>query len=348
MRGITKKRLLVRLSSLGDIILADTARRQAELGGELCHDTWIVRSDLAFFFDAAPNAASSGLEVIPFSRREGTLGWMRLCWRLAARDFDLVIDLHNTTRSALLRAIFFLRRPGKHRFSVLSKERIRAWGQLVFKNLWPKPFAPTPMMSRFRKIFGVCVSDQKTRPFQNQDRLVLLAPASLWETKQWPTAFWIELASMFVEQKYKVGLIGLARDEAVAQFRNAATQTGLPLLPFLDLSISDLRSSFSRASALIGVDSAMAHLAQSESLPTVVVYGPTHEQGVFGVWTPTAKGVGAKLWCRPCGKTGQFCVQPNKQKCLKMVSAQMVWDAFTSLLETESPKATAPGPESVR
>ncbi len=95
-----KSLLVIKPSSLGDIVHAlqmvqAVARQRADL-----RISWVVRDRFAGLVEAAPFVH----EVIPFRRRDGWRGFWHLLCELRARRFDAVWDLQGLLRSGLMTA----------------------------------------------------------------------------------------------------------------------------------------------------------------------------------------------------------------------------------------------------
>ena len=92
--------LVIKPSSLGDIVhglqlLQGVKRQRPEL-----HVTWVVRDRFAGLVHAAPFVD----EVIHFRRRDGWRGMVHVLREIRARRFDLVWDLQGLLRSGLMTA----------------------------------------------------------------------------------------------------------------------------------------------------------------------------------------------------------------------------------------------------
>ncbi len=95
-----KSLLVIKPSSLGDIVHAlqvvqTLARERPE-----CRITWVVRERFAGLVQAAPFVA----EVIIFRRRDGWWSFLRLLRQLRQRQFDAVWDMQGLLRSGLMTA----------------------------------------------------------------------------------------------------------------------------------------------------------------------------------------------------------------------------------------------------
>ena len=95
-----KSLLVIKPSSLGDIvhglqILQTVARQLPD-----CRITWVARDRFAPLVEAAPFIH----EVIHFHRKEGARGLWEVMKTLRARHFDAVWDMQGLLRSGLMAA----------------------------------------------------------------------------------------------------------------------------------------------------------------------------------------------------------------------------------------------------
>lgn len=125
-----------------------------------------------------------------------------------------------------------------------------------------------------------------------------------------------------------------AEDEAQAQDLRRAVPEARSLVGALGLA--ETAALLGRARALVGNDSALAHLAAAVGCPCVVAFGPTRPE-----WT-APRGPGVRivrrddLPCLPCAVHG--CATPG-HPCMQDLPAERLLDALHPLLQT------APQPE---
>jgi len=123
-------------------------------------------------------------------------------------------------------------------------------------------------LEAMRREFGIAAAPVRPSPqFESsQERRVLLFPHTKGPSRQWPAAFWIELANLLQQLGYDPVVILQDRDpryEGRVPFWMAA-------LPYREL-FSHIRS----ARLVISNDSGPAHLAGTLGVKTLVIAGPT-------------------------------------------------------------------------
>src|ERR1044071_3450050 len=118
------KRLVIRLSSLGDLILSTSVLGGLPIGERV---NWLTSQEYVGLLQGHPSIE----RVWPFDRRGGLGAWVRLCRDLWGAGYDEVLDLHCSLRPRIARLLFVgwsLRhgRPGP-RWRVLHKGRLTRW-----------------------------------------------------------------------------------------------------------------------------------------------------------------------------------------------------------------------------
>src|SRR6185437_7569337 len=102
MSQTPSKRLIIRLSSLGDVVLA-TSALVALAEGE---NHWVVASEYAGLLNGHPRIA----RVWEFDRRKAgsLLDWLDFCALLWSQKFTEVLDLHCSWRSRVAKIYFLI------------------------------------------------------------------------------------------------------------------------------------------------------------------------------------------------------------------------------------------------
>lgn len=102
--------------------------------------------------------------------------------------------------------------------------------------------------------------------------LVLLFPQTLWESRSWPAAYWVELAWRLHERNVP-NIVMLANEDK--RFTNTPRY-------LWGYDLRKVAALMSVSTMVIGNDSGPAHLSGTIGIPTVVTCGPTRNACVFG------------------------------------------------------------------
>jgi heptosyltransferase-2 len=162
------------------------------------------------------------------------------------------------------------------------------------------------------------------------ERMIALAPGSVWATKRWP--YYTELARA-LSADGRIVIVGGADDASLAlEIRSAVPDavdaTGvLPLLASAEL--------IGRCGVIVTNDSAPLHLASAMGTPTVAIFGPTVPDFGFGPLAPSRVVVGHEtLTCRPCSRHGPRRCPLTHFRCMRELTPDLVAERARMLLLT--------------
>lgn len=156
---------------------------------------------------------------------------------------------------------------------------------------------------------------------------VVLAPATVWPTKQWPVARMRELAARCLHEGLQVCVIG---DSSLSGMMN-----GLDGLRDLAgcTTLRQAASVIATASAVVANDSAPVHLASLQNVGVVAIFGPTVPEFGFGPLGSRARVVQlADLECRPCSAHGGKRCPLGTHACMTGISVDTVFETLQSIL----------------
>jgi heptosyltransferase-2 len=145
------------------------------------------------------------------------------------------------------------------------------------------------------------------------DRLIALAPGSVWGTKRWP-GFPALAGSLATHGRIVV--IGGAEDRELAAAISATTPGAIDATGRLSLLGS--AELIRRAALLVTNDSLPQHLASAMGTRTVTIFGPTVPGFGFGPLAPHSVAVGHEtLPCRPCHPHGPAVCPLGHHLCMR-------------------------------
>jgi ADP-heptose:LPS heptosyltransferase len=316
------KRLIIRLSSLGDVVLSTSVLGGLSLGERV---DWLTSQEYVGLLEGHPSIA----RVWPFDRRGGLRAWIHLCRDLWSSGYDEVLDLHCSLRTRIARLLFLgwsLRhgRPGPG-WRVLRKGRLKRWAQFWLKGWFPTGWRPRPWVEAYSAFLA---GDGGHRPdLRNLARteipltlpkapFLAVMPATRWPAKEWPPERFAEWLRARPEVPVVLGTPTDAGSLRLVELLSASGREHLSAVGKLNLP--QTAAVLARAKAFVGGDTGLAHLAEAVGTPAWVLFGPTVPEMGFGPWRPESLSLGRDLWCRPCGKDGRYCYRPLKRyHCLR-------------------------------
>lgn len=120
--------------------------------------------------------------------------------------------------------------------------------------------------------------------------LVALHPGSGSPSKNWGYENWVAVCTGILAQHpgaHFIVVTGEAEHETLTELETLLTSAAIPYTSLHSLPLTELASQLSTATAFIGHDSGIGHLAASLSLPTTLVFGPTDPK----IWSPQNQSV---------------------------------------------------------
>jgi len=324
-----EKVLIIRLSSIGDIIQCMSVTGGLKNHHPNCEIHWIVRKDLASLLRIDPRIVN----LIEFDRKDGMLGFIKLGFKLRNEGYTHVYDAHSNIRSNILKLIL---RPLGIGPKLITRTKARLKRFLLFKfriNLLPKPFRAFESFRSPLKKWNITdfytplsnwvfpketVERCKTLLQEQPSKTITLVPSAAWELKRWPVEHWRKLVELLPDFHFNI-LAGPQDDfcdEIVAadpqRVNNLAGKTSL-LESFCVTSLSKY---------VVSGDTGFLHAADLFNVPGCAIIGPT----AFGYPTgEKMKIFELGLPCQPCSKHGDTkCKLAENKKCLMDITPQQI------------------------
>lgn len=327
----TTRMLVIKLSSLGDIILGIPslkALKEAYPSGTITLLT--LKKYAGLFYDCPYVDKVMGLD----DDYKSMPNILSLAGHLIQEGFDYIIDLQNNRASHLLSFLSFPRRSfgydRKMGFLLSSREKISQ-----------QPLSPVDSQEKILRLLGVSIRDKKLCfwPMQPCALSSLGVDASLpliginvsaspkWQSKNWPVAHIRKLIE-FIDRElpgYSVVLTGDRASLPVGrQLENSLKTSSLNLCG--KTTVCDLVCVLRSLKAFITQDTAPLHMAQALGVPTIALFGPT-DPARHSVQEPHLHVLWKKM---PCS----FCYKPKCENnlCMHKISPQEVFAKLKDIL----------------
>jgi heptosyltransferase-2 len=321
--------VVVQTSFLGDTILTTALLAQLAHRGPVD----VVTTPAAASVLTGHPAVRS---VIVYDKRgahAGLFGLTTLAGRLRSTAYDAAYLAQGSLRSAAL--AFVARIPERIGFATSAgswlyttrvpyRDDLHHAARLV---LLSRPNGREPTVEETRPSLAPGVAEREVvddllrrADVAASERLIALAPGSVWATKRWP--YYRELAQLLASTG-RIVIVGGREDAPLAlEIRtavpNAVDATGvLPLLGSAEM--------IGRCAVMVTNDSAPLHLASAMGTPTVAIFGPTVPEFGFGPLAPSSVVVGHEtLACRPCHRHGPRRCPLTHFRCMRELTADVV------------------------
>ncbi len=327
---------MVRFSSLGDIVLTEPVlaaltKKYPEYG----IDYLVLErfAPLVAHFEHRPD------EILAFPPAITARELPAYSRRLASKGYDLVIDLHDSLRSKVLRRAFkgsSLRR--------YQKPRLKRW--LLFYlhlNRFSKDFSVVGEYLRYAGLEALvptaprmqCAADRIAAvkaAFNLSENYLVCIPGAAWPQKSWLIKRYIEVFnSRPPGTRPQVVLLG-GQDDIICN----AIADGLPGGKTVNLrGRTDLEQALAVLAGCrlaVGSDTGLMHAAEALGRPIVLILGPTSTQTGARCHHPASRQHETRLWCRPCSQNGKRRCYRREQFCLTSIAAQAVGDSIDELV----------------
>lgn len=344
-----KRILLIKPSSPGDIIHALPVLRGLRRRFPAAHIAWMIALPFVNMLEAEPALN----EIIPFDRKHyGRLGrnwsstkdFLKFVVDLRKKRFDCVVDMQGLFRSGFLaRATGARVRVGFH------DAREMAW--MFYTHRVPRDDIEKHAAERNLDIASLLGADRSNPDFRlsftpddsavardlvrsrlvGDQRCIVMAPSTRWETKCWPVERFGQLAAQLRDATgLKTLLVGGPGDAKDGR-RAADASQGAAVDVCGATTLRELAALIDRASLVVTADSTPMHLAAAHGRPLVALFGPTNPVRT-GPYGRTRDVVRLELECSPCyfRKLRQC---PHRHKCMEDLSVAHVADAAISRID---------------
>lgn len=329
------KILIIRLSSIGDIIQCMSVIGGIRKKFPDAEIHWVVRSDMSQTL-SIDNRVD---KVWAFDKKEGFAGLLRLTKELKKEKFDFVYDAHSNIRSAVIKRKLKCSLFNRPKFVTRSKERLNR--VLLFKfriNRFPKPFIGVNSFRVPLKKIGITdFNDDFTDyrfPVELEDKFkglvtdncITIVPSANWEMKRWSVGHWQSLIKLLPENKFIV--LGGPTDNFCADICSVAPDRAINMAG----RSSIMGSSYivSQSKLVISGDTGFLHSADMFCIPTIAIMGPS----AFGYPVrETSHIMSLNLKCMPCTKDGRGkCKDKKYKRCLEDITPEMVANKVNEIL----------------
>ncbi|MFH0913649.1 MAG: GT4 family glycosyltransferase PelF [Candidatus Omnitrophota bacterium] len=336
-----RKVLIIKFSSLGDIILSTAAlkaiKQKFSAGYKI---SFLVGEESKDALLSCPYIDE--LIVCDLKNKDkGIRGLLKLGALLRKKDFDIVIDLQNNRMSHILSFLSLsLNRYGydNKKFGFLLNHRIKDERPLL---------DPVTHQFRILNMLGIELESLSLELWPTQEDIshideflnsewlsanqllvgINISASSRWPSKNWPPQHLVKLCTELSRRDIRVAITGTEKDSAQAELlinslknikiTNACGRT----------TVNQLACLIKRCAVFISCDSAPLHVAASQGVPFIALFGPTEPRRHL---SPAKKYIVIKkeLPCSPCYKS-----KCKTARCMELIRPEEVLEAITQLLK---------------
>lgn len=261
-----KKVLLVRFSSLGDVILANFYALKIKQKYPSWHLTWLVDSMYRDIVMSQPWVD----DVILWDRKkDGNRGFIKIIKFIRSQDFDILIDMHNTDRSSFLSLLSGVPLRYADRLRLPFAHNIHS-----FKTIVDVSEKISECSAYLHPIEANKIIDRYFKNDKAKKRLTLAIGAS-YEKKRWPINRWMEFIKLALEANFILYLVGNGEDEIRGAEEITDAVKSKDLVDLVGkLSISELVQVVNETDATISGDTGILHIARALGKHIIGLFGP--------------------------------------------------------------------------
>jgi len=322
------KILIIRLSSLGDIILTTPLIRAIKKKYSNAVIDFLLKTQYKDVLKFNPDIN----QIIEFTKQKDNLSIVSL---LKEKEYNLIIDLQNNIRS---RNITNKLKVPELRFRKknLAKFMLVAFKLNLFNEIIPVPVQYAqymPIVSLDSEGADLFVPDDIKPELLKDDKLIGICPGSRHFTKMYPVDYQIALCKKFVEKGFKIVLFGGKDDKEICR------QIASEVFGIIDLSNDNdlIRTAVNMKNCKLVIcnDSGLMHTATALKIPVVAIFGSTVKE--FGFSPYMSKNLileNNSLTCRPCSHIGKAKCPKKHFKCMREITPEMVFNSTINYIKT--------------
>jgi lipopolysaccharide heptosyltransferase II len=337
-----RKLMVVRLSSMGDILLTTPFIRALRQRFPRCQLDYLTGSRYRELLQSNPHI--DHLIIMDESRGKNEI--RSIADRIKHEGYDVYIDLHGAIRSLQIR-----RKSRIQPVLTFKKYRFqRAVLILLKRNIYPDDRSMALWMLDVGESLGIQDDgdgldlfvepeiEHNTRKMleirsrDSQVNWIAMAPGARHFTKRWPVDRWVDLARRLTET-YDVKILVLGDDKD--------RQLGKEIITGIDglgyngaglFSLSESAAALSCCQVSITNDSGLLHMAAARRIPVVAIFGPTVRAFGFYPFRVPYRIVERSLPCRPCSTKGSSRCPLRHFRCMLDINPNDVFLACQDVI----------------
>jgi len=336
------KILIIRLSSIGDILLSTPFIRQIRETFPDAKIDFIVKDIYKDLLVHNPHIN----ELYCLKLNEGRKELDDLKVTLRDESYSVVFDLHNNMRSNYLKSGIqsgktYSIKKGKFKQILLVYCKI---------NIYEKE---TPIPHRYLSVakeYGVKDDEKGLELFWNKETIdsaekkvismgleldhpyICLAPGAGFFTKRWPEEKFDNLVKLIQQNnEFQIIVLGDDKDKeaglSLKKQRNIIDSSG-------KLSLLETAYIISKGKMIVSNDSGLMHMATSVNKPVLAIFGSTVKELGFFPYRAKSKVIeNSDLSCRPCSHIGRKSCPKKHFRCMDEITPERVYTELGQLLQ---------------
>ncbi len=322
--GAVNKILIIRLSSLGDILLSTPVLRSIKKKYPEAVIDFVVKKDFKDSVLFNPNL--SRIYVYDKDRLE------RLAAELNSRSYNLIIDIQNNFRS---RALTRLLNTKTLRFKKPAiKKMMLVWFKInllgEIKTI-PERYAAASNVALDDRGLDLFLPHDILPSLDPQKRYIGFCPGAKHFTKRWLSEYFVEVGNGLVKSGYIIVLFGGEAEKELCTELSAKINGCINMQN--DNNLFHIAANMKLCKLIISNDSGLMHTAAAVGTPVAAIFGSTVRE--FGFAPYGVKNLileNKSLSCRPCSHIGKSGCPKGHFNCMKEIRPQFVLKSVEKFL----------------
>jgi lipopolysaccharide heptosyltransferase II len=341
--------LIIRFSSVGDIILTSPLIRTLRTRFPHCRIDFLVKEDHADLIRHNPHLS----QTLLLPQGSGLTELRRIRTQIQSSRYDVILDMHDNLRSRFLTMgrtpVLRYRKRRLARFVLINAHLDiyrYAGGSPPMHQRYLEPLAPYgvtddgegPDVFVPAAIADAAAAILATAGLPPQQQAIGVCPSARHATKMWDAhRFAAAAATLAQERGLPVLLFGSQGERARCAQIAQAIRAQAPSIQVIntagECTLLETAAAMDRCAVVLTNDTGLMHLAASRKRPLVAVFGPTVQQfGFFPFGDSSTVVEHPGLSCRPCTGIGRETCPQGHFRCMNDIEAPRVIEAARSLL----------------
>ncbi len=325
-----KKLAVIRLSSLGDVLLTTPLIRSIKKSYPQIKIEFVTKEQYKDLLIHNPYLS----KIYPYKTDDYNYKILFLN-ELRKQNYDMVIDLQKNLRSREIVGTL------KVETATFNKRSLEKFLLVKFKinKLKNAPQIPVRYAEDIDDFnlddegLDLFLPAEISSSLSRSDNYIGIAPGSRHFTKMWPTEYFIEFGKILIKEGYKVVLLGGTEDKEICTEISDAVEGSINLCN--EDKLFQTAADMKKCSVLICNDSGLMHVGCALKVPVLVIFGSTVKE--FGFTPYKNKNLvieNNSLSCRPCSHVGRSSCPKRHFKCMTEIKPAAVFDKLKILLNS--------------
>ena len=339
------KFLIIRFSSIGDVILTTPLIRCLRAAYPACQIDFLVKKEFSIVLSGNPHLSN----IIVFDKKEGNEEISRIRNLVKANKYTHILDIQRNIRSVLISLGSGAAVTGFSK-KLLARDLLIRFGTNLYKEIKPVYLRYFESVAALgvtydgggTEVFPATSEAENVKETLKQNKfatgnpILVVAPGAQWENKRWPAEGFAAAADTFcLNTGASSVLIGGPGDVEICRQVQLLMKT--PSLSLAGkLSLMGSASLLGQAAMVFTNDTGMLHMAQAMKSPVVAVYGPTTRELGFFPLPANSRVAETDISCRPCTQKGLHSCPKKHFRCMNDIKPEVVSALATELFHSSN------------